>query len=128
MTSTVKPCIVLCAVALAPYRELASASLQVDLPTILVDKRRGGCRSGFVGFFKRCGYRILTTSRELDEATLRKIDIIVLSVGLHGSPYTEAELGETEKFHRRGGSVLILGQGWSFVHYGKGIMSTPRLC
>jgi len=92
----------------------------VDLPTLLVDKRRGGCPSAFVSFFKHYGYRVVTTSRELDEAILREMDITVLCTGLHGSPYTEAELKEIEKFHYRGGSILILGQGWSFVHYGKG--------
>ena len=120
MASAIKSYIVLCAVGLVPCREVAPASLQVDLPTLLVDKRRGGCQSVLVRFFKDCGYRVVTTSRELDEGILREIDAIVLDVGLHATPYTEAELKGIEKFHHGGGSILILGQGWAFVHYGKG--------
>jgi len=44
MASAIRSYIALCAVELTLCREAAPTSRQVDLPTLLVESRRGGCQ------------------------------------------------------------------------------------
>ncbi len=98
----------------------AGQPLEVAAPTVLFDARRGACGAWVGPFLRECGYHVKTHSVPLSRTTLAEVDVVVLNVGMSATRYTADEVAVMREFFEKGGGILIGGQAWSFVQYGKG--------
>ncbi|MFC1672411.1 hypothetical protein ACFL01_04680 [Planctomycetota bacterium] len=95
-------------------------SLKIQRPTVLIDGKRGACHPRLVKFLQDSGYEVMSSSVHITPAVLENVAVIVMEVKMATAPYAEKETRAIEAFFKGGGSILISGQGWAFVHYGRG--------
>jgi len=92
----------------------------VKQPKVMIDVRRGMCAEPFVRFLKTRGYTLLAHKGIVTAESLADVDVLLMEVGLQTTKYSDDEVAAIEAYFRRGGVIVMSGNGWAFVHYGKG--------